>query len=102
MKQLLTLLLLIPSLLFAGEPPKELSMPTDVGKVVITSNDCSQPNSHGFGYDAYATEHKNGAVVTHKGCWMKRGDIVYIWFYDESPPVVASYKDFYFKPEINI
>lgn len=98
MKKLLTALLALP-LIAQAELPQELVMPTDVGKVAITSKDCSMPNRHGFVFDAYATEFKDGMNIVHKGCWMKKGDIVYIWFYDEEPPLVASYKDFHFKPE---
>lgn len=98
MKKLLTALLSAP-LIAQAELPQELVMPTDVGKVAITSKDCSVPNRHGFVFDAYATEFKDGMNLVHKGCWMKRGDIVYIWFYEEQPPVVASYKDFHFKPQ---
>ncbi len=31
-------------------------------------------------------------------CYATDKDIVYIWFYNETEPVVASYKDYYFKP----
>lgn len=86
-------------LIALAELPQELVMPTDVGKVVISVKDCSVQNRHGFIYEAYATEFKDGQTTTHQGCWMKRGDIVYIWFYEEQPTIVASYKDFYFKPQ---
>lgn len=98
MSKLLTALLIAPSIALA-ELPQELVMPTDVGKVAITSKDCTVKNSNGFVFEAYATEWKDGMSIVHKGCWMKQADIVYIWFYDEEPPLVASYKDFYFKPE---
>ncbi len=97
MNKLLIALLIAPLTVLA-ELPQELVMPTDVGKVAITIKECNVKNKHGFTYEAYATEHKDGQIITHNGCWMKKGDIVYIWFYDEEPPVVASYKDFYFKP----
>ena len=101
MKPLLTSLLALP-LSANAELPQELVMPTDVGKVAITVKECQVQNRHGFNFEAYATEHKDGQVITHKGCWIKKGDIVYIWFHDEDPPVVASYKDFYFKPETKL
>lgn len=99
MKKILALLALLPSLAFAGELPDELSMPTDVGKVAITTKDCPIQNKHNFVFEAYATEHIDGQLIIHKGCWNKDGDVVYIWFYDENPPVVAAYKDYHFKPE---
>jgi len=92
------LLLLALPLIANAEPPQELSMPTDVGKVAITVKDCLVPNEHGFKYEAYATEHKNGEIITHKGCWNKKDHIVHIWFYDENPTIVASFKDSHFKP----
>lgn len=98
MKKILALLAL-PFIAFAGEPPKELAMLTDVGRVVITVKDCPVKNNYGFSLQAYATEK---GKPNHDACWMKQGDIVYIWFYDETPSVVASYKDYYFKPEINL
>ena len=98
-KKLLATLALLPTLLIAAELPQELVMPTDVGKVAITVKDCPIENRHGFGLEAYATEHKEGQVIIHKGCWTKKGDIVYIWFYNEQPPIIASYKDTHFKPE---
>ena len=90
MKKLLTLALLWTTTVFAAELPQELSMPTDVGKVAITTKDCPIENKHGFVFEAYATEHKDGEVIIHKGCWNRQGDIVYIWFYNETPTIVAS------------
>ncbi len=92
------LLLLALPLIANAEPPQELSMPTDVGKVAITVKECTVPNEHGFKYQAYATEHKNGEIITHKGCWNKKEHIVHIWFYEEDPKLVASFKDSHFKP----
>lgn len=77
-------------------------MPTDVGKVAITVNECPVKNKHGFIYEAYATEYLGGNVKIHKGCWYKDGDIVNIWFYNEEPPFIATYKDYYFKPNLEI
>jgi hypothetical protein len=98
-KKLLATLALLPSLLIAAELPQELSMLTDVGKVSITIQDCPVKNSYGFGLRAYATEK---GKPDHEGCWTKKGDIVYIWFYNEPEPLVASYKDYYFKPETKL
>lgn len=100
MKKILALLAL-PLVAYA-EPPKELVMPTDVGKVAITSTPCTVENKHGFVYEAYATEHKDGGVITHKGCWNKKDNVVHIWFYDEEPPIVATFKDTHFKAETKL
>lgn len=101
-KKTLATLALIPSLLQAGELPQELVMVTDVGKVAITIKDCPVPNRHGFTLAAYATELKEGKTIIHKGCWFRSGDIVNIWFYEEQPALVASYRDYHFKPESNL
>lgn len=101
-KKLLATLALLPTLLIAAELPQELVMPTDVGKVAITVKDCPVKNRHGFVFEAYATEWKDGQNVIHKGCWTKKGDIVYIWFYEESEPIIASYKDYHFKPSLEM
>lgn len=74
---------------------QELSMKTDVGEVVLQSTPCKVKNKHGFAYSAYATE---GNII-HNGCWNKDGDIVNILFYDETPVLVASFKDYYFLPK---
>ena len=72
----------------------ELAMKTDVGEVVITIKQCDETNTKGFEYAAYATE----GAQRHEGCWFKDHDIVNIWFYAEHLPLVATYKDYYFKP----
>lgn len=100
MKKLLTLLLLTFSMTALAELPQELVMPTDVGKVGITIKECPVKNRHGFEFEAYALEFKNGESFIHPGCWTKKGDIVYIWFYEETEPIVASYKDYHFKPAV--
>jgi hypothetical protein len=97
-KKLLATLTLLPTLLIAAELPQELIMPTDVGRVAITIKECPVKNRHGFEFEAYALELKNGESFVHPGCWTKKGDIVYIWFYEEVEPIVASYKDYHFKP----
>ena len=77
----------------ADELPKELSLKTDVGDVVLTINPCKVENSHGFAYEAYATD----GDVKHNGCWFKDHDIVNILFYDEPIKLVATFKDYLFK-----
>lgn len=79
----------------------ELAMATDVGEVVLTVKDCDKENKRGFIYSAYATEkydNTTGTARVHAGCWYKDHDIVNIWFYDESEPLVATYRDYHFKP----
>lgn len=76
----------------------ELEMKTDVGSVVLTIKECKVANTGHFEYEAYATD---GAVI-HKGCWNKDHDIVNIWFYDEKPQLVASFKDYYFTPKARL
>jgi len=97
MKKLLVLLAL-PLVAFA-EPPNEIVILTDVGKIAITKNACPVLNVGGFKLEAYATEHKDGVVITHKGCWNKKDHIVNIWFYEEEPPITACFKDSMFKAE---
>ena len=78
----------------ADELPKELAMKTDVGEVVLTVEECQVVNEQEFNYSAYATD---GEVV-HKGCWSKDNDVVSIWFYAEPQHLVATYRDYHFKP----
>lgn len=85
----------------AEDLPKTLEMPPDVGKVVLTVEACPvQFRGHSFPYRAYATEKNThtGVDTVHEGCWDKDVDIVNIWFYNESPPLTATYKDYYFVP----
>lgn len=103
MKRLLLVSALIAASVFVQVSAEELSMPTDVGKVALTDLPCGLADNKGFDWVAYATEDaaKTGVVNRHEGCWRKDGDIVYIWFYNEVPAPVASYKDYYFKGETN-
>ncbi len=83
--------------------PDHLEMKTDVGKVVIEIAECPLKNIKGFQYKAYATDNSQvthlGHDTVHDGCWKKVGNVVHVWFYNEIEPVVASYKDYHFKPE---
>lgn len=97
-------LVLLGTLLTLSLPTvaEELSMKTDVGKVSLTDKPCVEQNTHGFDWEAYATEndpHSGVTGIVHKGCWSKVGDIVSIWFYQETPKLLATYKDYYFKKE---
>ena len=95
MKSLLLLILLTLSTpVFAENYTGELVLTTTVGEVVLTVEPCAVTNEHGFEYISYATD--NGS--RHEGCWFKDHDIVNIWFYAENPALVATYKDYYFKP----
>ena len=91
---ILVLMLLLSSPVFAENYTSELVLTTAVGEVVLTVEPCDIPNEHGFEYISYATENS----VRHEGCWFKDHDIVNIWFYAEDPALVATYKDYYFKP----
>lgn len=84
----------------AGDVAKTLEMPTYVGKIVLTVEQCPKENKHNFNYKAYATEKNThtGILTVHEGCWNKDVDIVNIWFYNEVPELVATYKDYYFVP----
>lgn len=99
MKKVLLSLLFFPLIAFA-ELPQELSMDTDVGKVAITSKECPIKNTYGFTFRAYATEFSLEGQKVHEGCWQRKEDIVYIWFYNEPEPIIASYKDYYFKEKV--
>ncbi len=79
--------------------PHEASMNTDSGVITLLETPCSEPNQHGFIYAATATEISvsQGLVMTHPGCWYRDGETVSIWFYDESPTIVATYRDYWFK-----
>jgi hypothetical protein len=99
MRKLLLLSLLLVSFHTKAE---ELSMATDVGKLALTNLPCKQVPNQGFIFEAYATENDPKTGITnlvHQGCWTKTEDIVSIWFYKESPPLIAQYKDYYFKKE---
>jgi hypothetical protein len=79
----------------AEELPKELTLKTVTGEVVLTVNPCNVVNEHGFEYEAYATD---GAVV-HKGCWYRDHDIVNILFpFEEPAPLIATFRDHLFVP----
>ena len=101
MKYLLSALLAISLNVYAEELPKTLEMATEVGKVVLTVEPCQvTTQNHGFIYRAYATDKnsRTGLETVHEGCWNKDVDIVNIWFYNEDPSIIATYKDYYFVP----
>jgi len=102
-RALLVAAMFFSTAVFAEALPDHLEMKTDVGKVVIEIAECPLKNIKGFVYKAYATDNSQvthlGHDTVHDGCWKKEGNVVHIWFYNESEPVVASYKDRHFKPE---
>lgn len=84
-----------PSLVLA-DLPKEMVMPTDVGEVVLTVEECDLQNFipySGFDYKAYATEKGHD---DHLGCWQADGNVVNIFF----PEIwaTASYDKKLFRP----
>ena len=86
-----------------AELPKELSLKTESGEVVLTIESCPITASP-YEYKAYATERVTGeGVKVHKGCWTKSGPQVSILFYEEpQQPFIATYADYYFKPRPNM
>jgi hypothetical protein len=55
---------------YSKELPKEMSMKTDVGEVVLTLEECifKKMGLQGYDYAAYATEK---GKANHEGCWRK-------------------------------
>lgn len=88
-----------------SEEIKEMSMPTDVGEVVLTLEPCSFSPNHGFPYAAYATEKDN---FDHIGCWHEpepiagkpQNQIVNVWWPEAS--TIASYNKKLFKPRVTL
>jgi len=81
----------------AAEPVKEMVMPTEVGEIVLTLEDCPIKNDYGFEYYGYATDPGN---PNHFGCWNADDAIVQIWFINEG--VVGVYKKELFKPRVGV
>jgi hypothetical protein len=89
----------------SGEEIKEMSMPTDVGEVVLTLDPCPIEPNYGFSYLAFATE--KGAA-DHLGCWNEpeqlegkpQNQIISVWFPEIS--AIASYNKKLFKPRQKI
>lgn len=88
-----------------AEDIKEMSMPTDVGEVVLTLEPCSFSPNHGFPYAAYATEKDN---FDHIGCWHEpepipgkpQNQIINVHFPEIS--AVATYNKKLFKPRTRL
>jgi hypothetical protein len=109
MKQLLMAitLLLLWAFLYnyaeAKELPKEMSMITEAGEIVLTSEECifKKQGLQGYDYAAYATDkgHPN-----HEGCWKSDSyegkHAVYIYFPEINQTAVFDAK--LFQPKANI
>lgn len=80
-----------------AETVKEMVMPTEVGEIVLTLEECPIKNEHGFDYYGYATDPGN---PHHLGCWNADNAIVQIWFINEG--VVGVYKKELFKPRTQV
>lgn len=67
---LLLLWLFLYDYAYSKELPKELSMKTDVGEVVLTTEECIfiKMGLTNYPYAAYATEK---GKANHEGCWRK-------------------------------
>lgn len=72
-------------------------MPTEVGEIVLTVEECPVKNNYGFDYYGYATEKEQ---PNHLGCWNADDQIVQIWFINEN--VVGIYKKTLFKPRMTL
>lgn len=102
MKYLLLLLFFFSSLIFADETPQhKLFMLTDSGRILLDTVVCEKQNETGFLWRAEATEadsaHTGTGVIIHKACWLRDGDTIYIWFYDEQPEFVVPRNKTFFR-----
>ena len=88
---------------YAKELVKEMSMVTEVGEIVLTSEECifKKQGLQGYDYAAYATDkgHPN-----HEGCWKSDSyegkQAVYIYFPEINQTAVFDAK--LFKPKATI
>ena len=109
MKQLLMAITLLLLWVFlydyaeGKELPKEMSMATEAGEIVLTTTECTftKLGLQGYDYAAYATDrgHPN-----HEGCWKSDSyegiRAVYIFFSDINQTAVFDAR--LFKPKTNI
>lgn len=93
----LALALLALSFNAQAETVKEMSMPTDVGEIILTVEPCPLSPNHGHDYYAYFTDKGN---PDHLGCWNADNDIVQIWIPEISG--IATYKKSLFKPRTSL
>jgi hypothetical protein len=85
------------------ELPKEMSMATETGEIVLTSEECvfKKQGLQGYDYAAYATEKGH---ANHEGCWKSDSyegkHAVYIYFPEINQTAVFDAK--LFQPKANI
>ena len=83
--------------------PQEFAMKTEVGEIVLTSEECifKKQGLQGYDYAAYATEKGH---ANHEGCWKSDSyegiRAVYIFFSDINQTAVFDAR--LFKPKTNI
>jgi len=95
--------LLLINVPLATELIKEMSMPTEAGEIVLTTEECifKKQGLQGYDYAAYATDKGH---ANHEGCW--RSDsyegkhAVYIYFPEINQTAVFDAK--LFKPKATI
>jgi hypothetical protein len=100
---LLLLWLLLYDYAYGKELIKEMSMPTEAGEIVLTTEECifKKQGLQGYEYAAYATDKGH---ANHEGCW--RSDsyegkhAVYIYFPEINQTAVFDAK--LFKPKATI
>ena len=84
---------------YSKELPKEMSMATEAGEVVLTLEECTfaKMGLRGYPYAAYATDK---GKANHEGCWKKESvnnmDSVLIYFPEID--ATAVYNPQLFKP----
>jgi len=85
------------------ELPKEMSMATETGEVVLTLEECTfiKMGLRGYPYAAYATE--NGHA-NHEGCWKKESvnNMESVLIYFPEIDATAVYNPQLFKPRSTI
>ena len=87
----------------AKEFVKEMSMATEAGEIVLTSEECAfkKQGLQGYDYAAYATERGH---ANHEGCWKSDNyegkQAVYIYFPEINQTAVFNAK--LFKPKATI
>ena len=92
--------LLLINVPLATELIKEMSMPTEAGEIVLTTEECifKKQGLQGYDYAAYATEKGH---ANHEGCWKSDSyegkHAVYIYFPEINQTAVFDAK--LFKPK---
>jgi hypothetical protein len=100
---LLLLWLLLYDYAYSQELPKEMSMPTEAGEIVLTTEECifKKQGLQGYDYAAYATDKGH---ANHEGCWKSDSyegkHAVFIYFPEINQTAVFDAK--LFKPKAAI